>query len=104
MTDIGINGLTLKSIAEINDLVEMFIKSSLNVRDKIIRGDDPNMCMLTLIRDTYTCNLLLRYVGLMMLVKNDHQWISIDNKLTEYIQDYHNNPKFKNKLIDLNEH
>jgi hypothetical protein len=104
MADIGINGLTTKSANDINNLVVMFIKSSLNVRTGIINGDDPDVCMLTLIRDTYTCNILLRYVGLMTLVSSDNEWINIDNKLMNYVQEYHNNSKFKNKLIDLNEH
>ena len=104
MTDIGIKGLIIKNITEIDDLVTLFIKSSLNVRKGITKGDDPEICMLSLIRDTYICNLILRYVGMMMLLNSDPKWSVIDNRMIEYIQDYYNNDRFKNKLIELYEH
>lgn len=104
MSDIGIKGLVSKNINEIKDLVKLFIKSSLNIRDGIICGGDPEICMLSLIRDTYTCNLILRYVGLMTLVTIDPEWTTIDTKLLEYVQIYHTSEKFKNKLIELYEH
>lgn len=104
MSDIGIKGLISKRVEEINELVKLFIKSSLNIRDGIIQGDDPEICMLSLIRDTYMCNLILRYVGLMTLVSNDPKWNTIDDKLIEYVHKYYMNEQFKNKLIELYEH
>lgn len=104
MSDIGIKGLVTKSVDEVENLVKLFIKSSLNIRDGITRGNDPEICMLSLIRDTYMCNLILRYVGLMTLVCIDPKWSTIDNKMIEYIHEYYMNEKFKNKLIELYEH
>ncbi|VBB17821.1 hypothetical protein YASMINEVIRUS_284 [Yasminevirus sp. GU-2018] len=104
MSDIGIKGLITKNVDEIDSLVKMFIKSSLNIREGIAYGDDPDICMLSLIRDTYMCTLLLRYVGLMTIVHPDPKWGAVDNRIIEYIQDYYSNEKFKNKLIELYEH
>ena len=101
MTDIGIKGIVVKNATEISDLVKTFIKSSLNVREGISRGGDHEICMLSLIRDTYMCNLILRYVGMMTLLSPDPKWNAIDNRMTEYMQDYYNNIRFKNKLIEL---
>jgi hypothetical protein len=104
MSDISVRGLITKNVAEITDLVNMFIKSSLNIREGIIREPDPATCMLSLIRDTYVCNLLLRYVGMMTLISGDQKWEIIDNKIMTYTQDYFNNDRFKNKLTTLYEH
>lgn len=104
MADIGIKGIVVKNVTEISDIAAMFIKSSLNVREGITRGEDPEICMLSLIRDTYMCNLILRYVGMMTLLSPDPKWTVIDNKMIEYIQDYYNNDRFKNKLIELYEY
>jgi Zn-dependent oligopeptidase len=104
MSDIGIKGIVVKNATEISDLVKTFIKSSLNVREGITRGGEHEICMLSLIRDTYMCNLILRYVGMMTLLSPDPKWNAIDNRMTEYMQDYYNNIRFKNKLIELHEH
>jgi hypothetical protein len=104
MSDIGIKGLVTKSPAEIDKFVSTFIKSSLNIREGITKGKDPEICMLSLIRDTYMCNLILRYVGLMTIISSDIIWSTIDNRLIEYINDYYNNKKFKIKLNELYEH
>jgi hypothetical protein len=104
MSNIGIKGLVVKNVDEIRDLVTMFIKSSLNIRQGITDGDDPETCMLSLIRDTFLCNMLLRYVGMMTLISQDQKWVKIDNQLMDYIQNYYSNEKFKNKLITLYEH
>jgi Zn-dependent oligopeptidase len=101
---IGIKGLITKNVKEMEDLVKIFIKSSLNIRDGIIQGEDPEICMLSLIRDTYICNLILRYVGLMTLVNHDPKWNDIDNRLIGYVHKYYMSEKFKNKLIELYEH
>ena len=104
MSDIGIKGLITKDIDNIDNLVSTFIKSSLNIRKGIIQEINPGACMLSLIRDTYTCTLLLRYIGLMTIVDPNPKWGTIDNRIIEYIQDYYTNEKFKNKLIELYEY
>lgn len=104
MNDIGIKGLVAKSAAEIDNFVSIFIKSSLNIREGITKGEDPEICMLSLIRDTYMCNLILRYVGMMTIISPDTIWNTIDNRLIEYINDYYNNKRFKIKLSELYEH
>lgn len=105
MSDLGIKGLVEKSVTEVNNLTDLFIKSSFNVMEGIIKGDDADVCMLSLIRDTYMCNLILRYVGMMTLIDPEPAaWISIDNKMMTYINEYHSNARFRNKLIDLYGH
>lgn len=104
MTDIGIKGLVTKNVTEMNDLITMFIKSSLNMREDISVGKDPEVCMLILICDTYMCNLILRYIGMMTLLSPDPKWNTYDNKMMDYIQNYYNNDKFKNKLLNLYEY
>src|SRR5579872_3016104 len=104
MSDIGIKGLISKSVNEVENIVKLFIKSSFNIRDKIIKDKDPELCILSLIRDTYMCNLILRYVGLMTIVSIDPKWDSIDDMLMKYIHDYYICDKFKNKLIELYEY
>lgn len=104
MSNIGIRDLVSKKISEIEDFVNLYIKSSLNIREGIILGEDPDICMLGLVRDTYMCNLILRYVGMMTLLSSNVTWTKIDNILTEYIQDYYNHKKFRKKIIELYEH
>ena len=104
MADIGIKGLVIKNVTEIRDIIHMFIKSSLNVRDGIIKGKKPDICMLSLLRDTYMCNLILRYVGIMTLISANPEYLELDNKMIQYIQDYYKNDRFKNKLIELYEY
>ena len=104
MSDIGIKGLVTKNVEDVNVLVDLFIKNSFKIRDGISQGDKPEICMLSIIRDTYMCNLLLRYVGLMTLVNNDPKWTTVDNKLIEYIHEYYMNEQFKIKLIELYEY
>ena len=104
MSDIGIKGLVTKSVAEVDKFVSTFIKSSLNIREGITKGEDPEICMLSLIRDTYMCNLVLRYVGMMTIISSDPIWNAIDNRLMEYINDYYNNKRFKIKLNELYEY
>ena len=104
MSNIGIRDLVSKKISEIEDFVNLYIKSSLNIREGIILGENPDICMLGLVRDTYMCNLILRYVGMMTLISSDVTWTKIDNILTEYIQDYYNHKKFRKKITELYEH
>ena len=104
MSEIGIQGLIQKDVNEIEKIVRMFIKSSLNIRQGIVHGDDPGLCMLSLIRDTYMCNLLMRFVGMMTLISIDTLWVALDNKLIGYDKEYYNYPGFKNKLVELYNH
>ena len=104
MADIGTKGLVIKNVSEINDLVIMFIKKSLHVREGITKCEKYDDCMLNLIRDTYVCNLILRYVGMMTLLSPNPEWITIDNRMMEYIQNYYNNDRFRTKLLELYEY
>lgn len=104
MAEISVDDLINKNISEINDIVNIFIKKSLHIRKGIAQGQDPELCMLSIIRDTHLCNLLFRYVGMMTLLSADPQWQVIDNQMMEYIQNYYNNERFKNKLIELHEY
>ncbi len=103
MSDIGIKGFISKNIDEIDNIANSFIKASLNIREGICREKDADKCMLALIRDTYMCNVLLRYVGMMSQISSDPKWESIDNKLFTYAQDYYINEKFKKRLIQIHE-
>ena len=104
MSSIGIGDLISKNVTEIDSLVKTFIKSSLNIREGIVQGVDPDISMLSLIRDTYMCNLIHRYIGMMTLISADPVWEKIDYKMSEYIQDYYNYDKFKSRLIELYDH
>lgn len=97
----GIKWLITKKVSEIDQIVKTFICDSLNIRKLIINEKNPEKCINVLIRDTYICNLLLRYVGLMILLSNDIEWENIDNRLLKYVQTYYNNTKFIDKLISL---
>ena len=101
MSDIGIKGLINKNMETFTDV---FIKSSLNVKDGIISEKDNDTCIMGLIRDTYMCNLMLGYIGLMLLVSNDVKWKTMDNKLYDFMNEYNSDTKFKKKLILLNSH
>jgi hypothetical protein len=101
MTDIGIKELTTKNIREFKIFVKTFIKSSLKIRKGIIDENNPNICMLVLLRDTYMCNMLLRYIGLMIIVSNNEEWIKIDYIMNNYIQNYYTDKSFTKKLILL---
>lgn len=101
MSEIGIRGLIGKDITEIENIVNNFIKSSMAVREGIITNDNIEICMLSLLRDTYTCNLLLRYIGLMTIISNNEKWIKIDDTIMEYVNKYYISGRFKNKLIDM---
>jgi hypothetical protein len=104
MENIGIKWLITKKVSEIDDIVDSFVQKSLNVRKNIVREKDPEKCIIELIRDTYTCNILLRYIGLMMLLSSDNHWENIDNKLMKYIQSYYSNKKFIKKIMQLFDH
>ena len=101
MANIGVKELIDKKLPEMNDYISTFIKTSLNVRHIIIEEKDNNTCMLNLLRDTYMCNLIFRYVGLMTLITVEKQWIIFDEILEKYIHDYYSNTKFKKKITDM---
>ena len=101
MNDSNINTFINKNVLEINEIASSFINTSLNLRENIIRENRPEICIIELIRDTYMCNLFLRYIGMMSIIDPNPKWITIDNKMTEYMYNYYNNEKFKNKLVEL---
>lgn len=104
MSNIGIKGLINKNVDEIENIVRLFIKSSISIRNKIIKDKNPDICIQSLIRDTYMCNLILRYVGLMTIVNTDPKWDKIDDILMKYIHEYYTSDRFKNKLVELYEY
>ena len=104
MSNIGVRDLISKNVNEIDEFTKMFIRSSLNIREGIVQSNNPDISLLSLIRDTYISNLLFRYVGMMTLINSDILWTKIDNRITEYIQDFYAYDKFKQKLIYLHEY
>lgn len=100
----GIKSLITKNINEIENIIQIFISSSINVRNGIIDEKNYEVCMISLLRDTYMCNLLWRYVGLMLVIDENPKWIEIDNLFIKYIQKYHKNINFKEKLIKIHHH
>lgn len=98
MNNIGVSDLVLKNINEIDVIVNTFIKSSLDIRNNIIKGMKPELSIRSLLRDTYMCNLMNRYIGMMTLLSLDPMWETLDNRMEEYIQTYFNYNGFKNKL------
>lgn len=101
MNTIGISDLVSKNINEMDIIVNAFIKSSLDIRNNIIKGMKPELSMRSLLRDTYMCNLMSRYIGMMTLLSLDPVWETIDNRMEEYIQSYFNYDGFKNRLQDI---
>lgn len=98
--DIGINNLALINVNEFAAFVEKFIKSSLNIRNEIIKEQQENICMISLIRDTYMCNLIYRYIGIMLITNEQPIWASLDNIMNSYIKKYYSS-KLSRKLIVL---
>jgi hypothetical protein len=102
MSDIGIKCVIKKSPEEIEKLVNVFIQSSKNIVEGIIHEENRETCMLSLIRDTYMCNILLRYIGLMIMVGSDLKvWEHTDKIITKYIKSYYKNSKFIVKITNL---
>jgi len=99
--NVGIGGLIAKNVNEVAEFVDLFIKSSLNIRNAIIDNDNMTTCMFGLISDTYMCNIVLRYVGMMCLISSDPKWETVDNQLMDYSAEFYNNEKFRNKLLEL---
>jgi hypothetical protein len=112
MANIGVKGLYMKDVNEINQFIDMFIKSSNHIKTGLINskikkknGDDSNdTIMLSLLRDTYVCNLLMRYIGMMTMISNDQGWIMLDSKMNEYSEKYYCDEKYRNRLIELYEY
>ena len=97
--DIGVNNLT-KNINEFASFVDKFTKSSLNIRDEIIKEQQEHICIISLIRDTYMCNLIYRYIGVMLITNDNPIWVSLDNIMTVYIKKYYSS-KLSRKLTTL---
>ncbi len=109
MNNIGVKDLIAIKDNEICKFVEIFIKSSLNIKQAIINSVkcDQKSCdgyMLNILRDTYTCNLLLGYVGMMTLISDNENWIEADKKLTEYIIDFYDDKKFGKKVNEIHQY
>ena len=99
MNNTGIGELISKNINEMDIFVSSFIDSSINIRNNIINKNiKPKKAMVGLLRDTYMCNLINRYIGLMTLLSLDPEWETMDNRIEEYIQNYFACDGFKQQL------
>lgn len=104
MCDIGINEFINKNINELTTFVNLFIKSSLNIQNRIIKESDPDICMIMLIRDTYICNLIYCFIGLKLVLEDTPEIIQLDNTMTQYIKKYYSNKQLKEKIIKMQEY
>lgn len=98
---IGIKTIIGKTRKEIDKYVCEFIAESIKIRNMITVEKDNNICMSLLLQDTYKCNMLLRYVGLVMLTDTENNWYEVDNKMMTYINTYLNCGGFKRKLVEM---
>lgn len=98
MSIIGIQELIINNIDKIELMVDTFIKSSIKTKKKIIQGLLPEKAISILLRDTYMCNILNRYIGMMTLLSTDPRWETLDNTMGEYIQNYFYSNNLKKSL------
>lgn len=107
MTNIGIKDLVHKDVEYIDNFINKFINKSLDIRNDIIRGNNTpevyRKSLIDLVRDTYLSNLLYRYVGMMMLISDNPRWGIIDDKLTDYMDNFFQSPELVSKLSELYE-
>jgi Zn-dependent oligopeptidase len=116
MPSIGIRNLVSRGTDYAVNFIEQFIKSSTNIKNSIkdYRYDsqtDPDKdretrqnMMIALIRDTYVCNLLLGYSGMMRLISDEtliEVYENIDTKLLKYVDDFYNDVDFRNCLYQI---
>jgi hypothetical protein len=117
MPGIGIRNLVSKGTDYAINFIEQFITSSTNIKNSIKQYDDnydydstesieedriqrKNM-MIALIRDTYVCNLLLGYSGMMRLISEDDRFEEIDSKLLKYVEEFYNDSEFRSSLCKI---
>jgi len=115
MPGIGIRNLVSRGPDYAVNFIEQFIKSSTNIKNSIKdyryeaadeeedRTTRHNM-MVALIRDTYVCNLLLGYSGMMRLMSDDSMidmYERIDVQLLKYVEEFYNDIAFRDSLYQI---
>jgi hypothetical protein len=116
MPGIGIRNLVSRGTDYTVNFIEQFIKSSANIKNSIreYRYDsniddltdqtERRNMMIALIRDTYVCNLLLGYSGMMRLIADDSVvdiFEQIDTRLLKYVEEFYNDVEFRNSLYRI---
>jgi hypothetical protein len=104
MNTIGFKSFVQLGSDEFGNIVSQYIRDSANIRNAILSGADMDLCMIGLIKDTYMCNLLLRYIGYASLCSNDSKWDAIDSHMIGFVHNYYQNSRFRKKLIVMYEH
>ena len=113
MPGIGIRNLVGRGTDYTINFIEQFIKSSENIKksiksyrveDQADEAEDSTVrrnMMIALIRDTYVCNLLLGYTGMMRLISDDATigtFEKIDSKLLKYVDEFLDDLEFRNSI------
>lgn len=110
MPGIGIRNLVNRGTNYAINFIDQFISSSTNIKNSIKKYDPKNIVdnndvtknmMLALIRDTYVCNLLLGYTGMMRLLSDDRRFEDIDGKLLKYVDEFYNDNEFRKSLCQI---
>jgi hypothetical protein len=108
MPGIGIRNLVNRGTDYAIEFIDKFIASSQNIKNSIKiykidvdeeedRSNRRNV-IIALIRDTYVCNLLLGYTGMMRLITDDIRYEDIDSNLLKYVDDFYDDGEFTKSL------
>uniref|UniRef100_A0A6C0DZF4 Uncharacterized protein n=1 Tax=viral metagenome TaxID=1070528 RepID=A0A6C0DZF4_9ZZZZ len=101
---LGFLGLVTKDFTKLKESINIYINSSLVLRKEIRTDNNPQSCMVKLLRDSLMCNLFLRFIGYKLLTaENYDEWDGLDARLNKYISKYFNDSKFNAKLFQLYE-
>jgi len=101
---LGFLGLVTKDFTKLKESINIYINSSLVLRKEIRNDNNPQSCMVKLLRDSLMCNLFLRFIGYKLLTaENYDEWDGLDARLNKYISKYFNDSKFNAKLFQLYE-
>lgn len=101
------NGLEIKDIinipeSEIVTHIDAFIKSSLKIKDGIIKSNKIESCMLALLRDTYSFNIFHSYCGLMQIISNNKKiWEKVDEILSNYSGNFFKDINLYHKIVSM---
>lgn len=120
MSGIGIRTLVNRGTEYANNFIDQFVTSSVNIKKSIkqykinyntdnatnnninnnLNNDsrERRNMMIALIRDTFVCNLLLGYTGMMRLITDDPIFEEMDTKLLKYINDFYDDTEFTKSL------
>ena len=102
----SILNIAKKSVEEFKAYIDQFITHSIKLRSSIILDTthDNTQIIKLLIHDTYRCNQILGYIGMMCLISDNDIWHTYDSIILRYIDEYYDSVDFKNKLIVLSEY